>query len=309
MNSAQTESRLIRFATRSSSLARWQTQFVADALQAMWGDLSVQIHVKDTRGDRLLDQPLPEIGGKGLFTAELDRALLADEVDVVVHSLKDLPTEEDGVLIIGAIPRRAPAHDVLLSRDGAGLADLPAGAVVGTSSLRRSAQVLARRPDLQVAPIRGNVETRIKKMLQGDYDAIVLAAAGVVRLKLDHHISEHVSSEVMLPAPGQGALAVQCRRTDEMMLTLLAPIENTHTRRSVEAERAFLAALGAGCSLPVGALAEVVDTDQLRLAGRVMSTDGQRRIEVSGQGADSAALGRALADEALAQGAAELLNG
>jgi hydroxymethylbilane synthase len=309
MNSARTESRLIRFATRSSSLARWQTQFVADALQTVWGDLSVQIQVMDTRGDRLLDQPLPDIGGKGLFTAELDRALLADDVDVVVHSLKDLPTEEDGALSIAAIPRRAPAHDVLLSRDGAHLADLPAGAVVGTSSLRRSAQVLARRPDLQVAPIRGNVETRIKKMLRGDFAAIVLAAAGVQRLVLEHHISEHISSEDMLPAPGQGALAVQCRRSDQRMRTWLASIEHASTRRRVEAERAFLAALGGGCSLPVGALAEVVDTDQLRLSGRVMSTDGRRRIDVSGQGADPAALGRALADEALAQGAAELLDG
>ena len=297
----------IRFATRPSKLARWQTSNIVEALTKHWPDISTEQTVLETRGDSLINQPLPEIGGKGLFTAELDSVLLEGTVDAVVHSLKDLPIEDGSNLVIAAIPRRAPAHDVLLNSHGHSLDDLPKGAIVGTSSLRRQAQVLARRPDLQVRSIRGNVDTRVQKMLNREYDAIVLAAAGVIRLGLQEHVAQDFPLEFMLPAPGQGALAVQCRRSDKSTLDYLALIEHEDSRIAVEAERAFLAKLGGGCSLPVGAYAEV-KADRISLLGRVISTDGRRQIDVSGEGKHAKELGAALGEQALAQGAAEVLN-
>jgi hydroxymethylbilane synthase len=297
----------LRFATRPSKLAHWQTSTVIEALQSHWPNLQCEQIVMKTRGDVLLDQPLPEIGGKGLFTAELDDALRKGEIHAVVHSLKDLPIEQSPELMIGAIPRRGPASDVLLNVKGLTLAELPSGAKVGTSSLRRQAQLHAYRPDLQVKPLRGNVDTRIRKMLAGDYDAILLATAGVTRLGMEEHIAEELPFEIMLPAPGQGALAVQCRRDDEDTLNYLAAIEHVETRRAVSAERAFLAALGGGCSLPVGAFASVAN-EQIEMQGTIISLDGQRQIRVSGRDQDPEKLGQKLAAEALGQGAAEVLN-
>lgn len=297
----------LRFATRPSKLARWQTSTVIEAIQSHWPDLQCDQIVMKTRGDVLLDQPLPEIGGKGLFTAELDDALRIGEIDAVAHSLKDLPIEQNPELVIGAIPRRGPASDVLLNAQGFTLAELPSGRRVGTSSLRRQAQLLAYRSDLQVKPLRGNVDTRIRKMLAGDYDAIVLATAGVTRLEMEEHVAEELSFEIMLPAPGQGALAVQCRSDDADMLNYLTAIEHVETRRAVSAERAFLAALGGGCSLPVGAYASVAN-EQIEMQGIVISPDGQRQIRVSGKGENPERLGQELAAEALSQGAAEVLN-
>lgn len=297
----------LRFATRPSKLARRQTSTVIEALQSHWPDLECEQIAMKTRGDILLDQPLPEIGGKGLFTVELDEAVRKGEVDAVVHSLKDLPTQESPGLMIGAIPSRGPASDVLLNAKGLTLAELPGRSRVGTSSLRRQAQLLAYRSDLQVKPLRGNVDTRIRKLLAGDYDAIVLATAGVTRLEMEEHVAEELPFEIMLPAPGQGALAVQCRSDDVDMLNYLTAIEHIETRRAVSAERAFLAALGGGCSLPVGAYASVAN-DKIEMHITVISPDGQRQIRVSGRGDHPIRLGVKLATEALAQGAEEVLN-
>ena len=297
----------IRFATRKSKLARWQTRHIIEALSKRWQDLSSEEIVLDTRGDILIEEPLPEIGGKGLFTAELESALLKGKVEVVVHSLKDLPIEDLPNLIIAAIPQRGPAHDVLLNPDGQSLDDLPKGAIVGTSSLRRKAQVLAQRPDVKVKSIRGNVETRIQKMLNREFDAIVLAAAGVERLGLQKHVSQDLPMEVMVPAPGQGALAIQCLSKDKNTINFLDFLEDKESRKAVEAERAFLAKLDGGCSLPIGAYAEVLD-GKISMFARVISTDGQRKIDVSGEGDHAKELGTYLAEKALEQGAAEILN-
>lgn len=297
----------LTFATRPSRLARWQTGHVAERLRAAHPGLTTEEQVITTTGDRVLDRPLPEIGGKGLFTHELETALRAGRVDAAVHSLKDLPVDDAPGLILGAIPLRTRPNDALVCPAGHTLANLPPGARVGTSSLRRSAQLLARRPDLKVMPVRGNVETRLRKAQEGDYDAILLAAAGLERLGLSEHITERVVLEAMLPAPGQGALAVQCRRDDVETLGLLLAIEHPPTRAAVAAERSFLQALGGGCSLPVGAHAELRD-GCLHLQGIVISLDGQRLIRVAGEGDDPLALGARLAEQALALGAAEVLN-
>jgi hydroxymethylbilane synthase len=298
--------------TRSSALARWQADWVLTCLATAWPDLDCQTpKVFTTSGDRILDKPLPEIGGKGLFTEELENALRSGEIDLAVHSLKDLPIDDASGLVIGAICPREDAHDVLISRDGETLAALPPGARVGTSSLRRSAQLLAVRPDLSLLPMRGNVDTRVRKALRGDYDAIVLAAAGVLRLGLGEHITEYLPFEVMLPAPGQGALAVQCRVDDLATRERLVAIDDAAARADVTAERAFLKALGGGCSAPVAAYAQshISNAQSLiQMTGLVASPDGRRVIRVSGASADPVTLAAELAQQALAQGAGELLK-
>lgn len=300
------------FGTRGSALARWQTDMVAAKLQSHFPTLPIEKIIFTTRGDKELSKPLPEIGGKGLFTAELEAALRSGEIDLAVHSLKDLPTENPHGLTLGAIlPRENPA-DVLVSRNGFTLDTLPHGATVGTSSLRRAAQLLAMRPDLKIVSLRGNVDTRVKKALNpdGEYDAIVLAAAGLNRMELAAHISQQLPFAVMLPAPGQGAVAVQCRADDPETLSLLAKIHHPATEKSVTAERAFLAGLGGGCSVPVGALATVAD-GVLTLEGMVAAVDGSRVIRktTSGPVSDAEAIGQKLAEMALADGAAEVLAG
>jgi len=301
--------RTLILGSRPSNLARWQTGHILSLLQAAWPGLSCQVVVLVTEGDKVLERPLPEIGGKGVFTAELETALRSGEIDLAVHSLKDLPVDDSPGLCIGAVSQRADSRDVLVSASGKTLAQLPPGARLGTSSLRRAAQLLAVRPDLELLPLRGNVDTRIRKALRGDYDAIVLAAAGIERLDLRQHITEYLPFDVMLPAPGQGALAVQCRSGDIEVQRLLAPIHDLPTFRCVTAERVFLSALGAGCSAPVAAYAHQ-DGEQcelLEMQGLVASTDGRRLIRVSASGADPLSLGESLAQQALALGAGELL--
>jgi hydroxymethylbilane synthase len=307
--------RSLTLGTRSSALARWQTEWVLNRLREAWPGLDCRTQLFTTSGDRMLDKPLPEIGGKGVFTQELEYALRAREIDFAVHSLKDLPITDASGLTIGAICAREDARDVLISRDAWTLTSLPSGGRVGTSSLRRAAQLLAVRPDLTLLPLRGNVDTRVRKTLQGDYDAIVLAAAGVLRLGLVEHIAEYLSFEVMLPAPGQGALAVQCRADDAATLELLAAIDDPASRAAVSAERTFLNALGGGCSAPVAAYAHLPSPDGggaggggLHLTGLVATSDGRCVIRVSGEGRDSISLGAELAQQALAQGARELLR-
>ncbi len=297
----------LTFATRPSALARWQTDYVADLLRAAHPGLTIDIQVIVTQGDRILDKPLPLIGGKGLFTAELERALREGRVDAAVHSLKDLPVEDAPGLTIGLTPPRADARDALICPAGRTLNALPAGAVVGTSSPRRQAQLLAYRPDLAVKPIRGNVDTRIRKAREGQYDAIVLAAAGVTRLGLEDAVTQYLPLDVMLPAPGQGVLGVQCRADDERTLALLAAVEDPAARAAAQAERAFLAGLGGGCAIPVAAYAHPVDAG-LHLTGLVASPDGRRTLRVEATGDDPLALGRALAEESLARGAAAILS-
>lgn len=295
------------FATRPSPLARAQTAHVIRSLQAAWPDLECEEQIITTQGDRIVDGPLPEIGGKGVFTGELESALLAGEVDAAVHSLKDLPVEEMPGITIASIPARDAAFDVLVSANGQTLADLPEAARVGTSSPRRRAQLLACRPDLTILPVRGNVDTRVRKLISGEYDAIVLAAAGLTRLGLQEHITEILPLDVMLPAPGQGALGVQCRAEDQETLKLLASIHDPLTFAAVTAERAFLAELGGGCSLPVGAFAQKND-GQIILTGGVVSVDGKRAIRLSAVDKEPNELGKRLAHFVLERGAADLFQ-
>jgi hydroxymethylbilane synthase len=299
----------IKFATRPSALARWQTGWVIARLQEAWPDLECEAVVITTEGDRVLDKSLPEIGGKGVFTQELEAALLDGRVQAAVHSLKDLPTENPPGLCLGCIPSRGEVRDALISPRGWSLESLPQGARLGTSSLRRSAQAAARRPDLRIQSLRGNVDTRLRKVLEGQFEAIILAGAGLIRLGLQDHVTQWLPLEVMLPAPGQGALAVQCRCADPETLGRLAALEDREARRETTAERAFLAGLGSGCALPVAAHAVVSADSQIRLTGSVASTDGRRLVRVQGEGSQASELGSRLAQEALSQGARELLSG
>lgn len=297
------------FATRPSALARWQTQWVMNALKNIYPDLVCEEKVITTQGDKILDKPLPEIGGKGLFTQELEGELLSRAVHCAVHSLKDLPVENPAGLAIGCIPARAEVRDALISKNYFTLPTLPQQAVVGTSSLRRAAQLLAARPDLRTESLRGNVDTRLRKAMDGQYDAIILAGAGLTRLGLDKHVTEWLSLDVMLPAPGQGALAVQCRSNDQATLDLLAALDDESTRRAVTAERAFLSGLGGGCAVPVAAFAQTADNarSQIRLTGLVISVDGKNAIKVTGEGIDARQLGNELAQQAIQRGANEIL--
>jgi hydroxymethylbilane synthase len=295
--------------TRGSPLARAQTARVVDVLERAWPGLRAEVKPIVTTGDRTQasGEPLPEIGGKGLFTLELEQALRSGEIDLAVHSLKDLPTEEVEGIALGAVCEREDARDCLVSRDGAGLRELRTGAVVGTSSLRRTAQLRGLRHDLEIGSVRGNVDTRIRKVREGEYDAVVLAAAGVRRLGLEDAVTEWFEPEALLPAPGQGALAIQCRAEDEGAAhTLLGEIDDLAARATTTAERVFLAALDAGCTAPVGAHATVVDGG-VHLRGLVASIDGRDVVRVEGDGEPGEVGGR-LAREALAAGAARILE-
>ena len=298
----------VTLGTRASPLARAQTELVASLLVACRPGLEYTTRVISTAGDRTQDsgQPLPEIGGKGLFTAELERALRDGEIDVAVHSLKDLPTEEPDGVVIGAVTAREDVRDCLVAREAGSLAELPSGAVVGTSSLRRSAQLAALRPDLEIRSIRGNVDTRVRKVAEGEYDAAVLAAAGIRRLGLEESVTEWLADDTMLPAPGQGALAIQCRADDRPVRALLAEIDDVGARAETTAERDFLRALGGGCAAPVAALAAVTATPRVRLQGLVASVDGRHVVRVTGEG-EPQELGERLARDALAAGADRIL--
>jgi hydroxymethylbilane synthase len=297
----------VAIGTRGSALARAQTERVAELLRAAWPGLVCEARPIVTRGDRTQasGEPLPAIGGKGLFTAELEQALRDGEIDLAVHSLKDLPTEDAPGIVVGAVCLREDVRDCLVSRDGLALAELPAGAVVGTSSLRRAAQLRALRPDLEVRSIRGNVDTRVRKVREGEVDAAIFAAAGVRRLGLEDEVSEWLTE--LLPAPGQGALAVQCRAGDEAVLQLLAAVDDPGARAETAAERGFLRALGAGCTAPVAARAELVHRGRVRLQALVARPDGRDVVRVEGEG-DAGELGPRLAREALAAGADRILE-
>ncbi|MFO0880475.1 MAG: hydroxymethylbilane synthase [Gemmataceae bacterium] len=298
----------VRIGTRSSPLALWQARHVAEHLTPLAAPLPVELVLIETEGDRIRDRPLSQIGGDGLFTKEIQNALLDGRADVAVHSLKDLPTFIVPELALAAVPPRAPVGDAFLSRRHRCFADLPLAARVGTSSLRRKAQLLHRRPDLRIDVLRGNVETRLRKLDDEGFDAIILAEAGLRRLGLEQHITEILDREWMLPAVGQGALGLECRSDDAATLALLQPLNDPATRAAVLAEREFLRSLGGGCLVPFGALGEVTDQG-LNLRGAVLPVDGTSRIsgQVTGPLADAEPLGRQLALSLLDQGARDLL--
>lgn len=296
----------IRIGTRGSALALWQARHIAARLAADAPGLEVTLVEIVSTGDEVTDVPLAAVEGTGFFTATLERALLAGQVDVAVHSHKDLPVAPTPGLVVAAVPERGPVEDVLCARDGLTLAALPRGARVGTCSTRRTAQVLARRPDLAVGPLRGNVPTRIGRLASGEFDAIVLARAGLERLGLDTHVTEVFAATEFLPAPGQGALAVQCRIDDAAMAARLAALDDQHTRRRVTAERAVLHALGGGCSVPVAALA-TIDDGAIALTATVFALDGRDVVSADGRGADADRLGLTVARALLDLGAGALL--
>ena len=300
----------LRLGTRTSRLATWQAEHVAQALEAAHSGLAVELVPFVTEGDKTLDKPLPEIGGKGLFTLELEQSLLDGRIDLAVHSLKDLPTDDPDGLTLGAITEREDPRDGWVCPLGLELGDLPGGAVVGTSSLRRGSQLFRRRPDLEIRSIRGNVETRIRKAREEDYYATVLAVAGLHRLGLMEHATAILDFDTMLPAPGQAALGVQVRADDPGVRDLVAALDHADTRAEVEAERHFLAALGGGCSAPIAALGRV-EGDTLTLRGRVCAVDGSETVEVEEAiplSADAAReIGHAAAEHALSEGARGVL--
>lgn len=285
---------ILRIGTRGSQLALTQTGMVADAIAAATPSVTCELVRITTTGDVRRTESLPDIGGKGLFTQELESALLAGDIDLAVHSLKDLPVELPEGLCLGAVPERAPAADAFISASGALLADLPAGSVVGTSSPRRAAQLLHARPDLSIAPIRGNLDTRLRKLSDGNYDAIVLAMAGLVRLGMADRVTQALPWEVMLPAPGQGALGLESRADDARVAELLEPIHHVATARCVAAERGVLEALGGGCSLPFGAFAEEADGG-LRLRAILFDPDARSPRRAEATQADPVGLVRAVA--------------
>lgn len=286
--------------SRGSQLAHWQARHIASYLDAL--GIATHIEIIKTTGDHLQTASLVQAGGKGLFTKEIEEALLAGHIDLAVHSLKDLPTETPPGLVIAAIPRREDPRDALL---GSRLNDLRQGAVVGTSSGRRAAQLKVLRPDLVIEPVRGNVDTRLRKLKEGRYDAILLAVAGLRRLGLENEIAEILTPEQLCPAAGQGALAIETREHGEAR-RICAELDDEASRQSVVCERAALAALGGGCQLPIGAFAQVTDSG-LHLIATVVSPDGSRQLKASGQGSQAEQLGRAVAEELLANGAANLL--
>ncbi|MGQ9840434.1 MAG: hydroxymethylbilane synthase [Anaerolineae bacterium] len=298
-------------ATRGSKLALWQATWVAHQVKTLAPEVDLKVQTFVTQGDAIPDRPLSEIGGKGVFTHEIEAALQQGRIQMAVHSLKDLPAELPPGLIIGATPKREDARDVLISRSGQSLAELPAGSAIGTSSLRRSSQILAFRPDLRPLDLRGNVDTRLRRLYAGPYDAIILAAAGLSRLGLAVRATEYLAMDVMLPAPGQGALAVEARADDTETLSVLTRLDHTATRAATTAERALLAALGGGCHLPIAAYGEVDPTRGiLHLRGLVATPDGSRvvRGEIAGSPEHAALLGAELAAQLLARGAKEIIQ-
>lgn len=291
-------------------MALWQANYVAEAIKKEHPSYCVELCELTTKGDRILDAPLAKIGGKGLFTKELEQAMLDGAVDLAVHSLKDMPTEVPDGLVIGAITTRLDPGDAFVSAHYAAVEDLPAGARVGTSSLRRRAQLLAVRPDLTICDLRGNVNTRLAKLDAGEFDAIVLAAAGLKRLGFERRIRSILPRSAMLPAVGQGALAIECRAGDTAIFSAIAFLRDAGMTTAAQAERAFLRRVEGGCQIPVGVYAEVDANGQISIDAMIASVDGQRicRSDARGAGEQAEALGTALAEELLDAGGREILK-
>lgn len=303
----------IRIGTRGSQLALWQTNWVKSRIEKHHPGIEVEITIISTKGDRVLDVSLPKLGeqGKGLFTKELEDAIFEHRVDLAVHSLKDLPTELPAGLGIGAICEREDVRDALIARDPIrSVGELPQRAVIGTSSLRRQAQLRRARPDLVIEPVRGNVDTRLRKLDEGAFDAIVLAAAGLRRLGHANRITEHLSEDFMLPAVGQGALAIETRADDAVINKIVETLDHEATRLACRAERAFLKGLGGGCLVPIAAHATIDAGGTMLLTGLVASPDGSEalRDRQSGPSSDAEGIGQRLADELLSRGADRILR-
>ena len=300
--------KVLRIATRQSPLALWQAHYVKERLEAHHPQLRVELVPMVTRGDVILDTPLAKVGGKGLFVKELELALLEDRADIAVHSMKDVPVEFPDGLGLSVICERGDPRDAFVSNRYENIAALPHGSVVGTSSLRRQCQLAASRPDLIIRSLRGNVGTRLSKLDAGEYDAIILAVAGLQRLGLESRIRQPLSAEQSLPAVGQGAVGIECRLDDERTLALLAPLNHPQTAIRVTAERAMNTRLEGGCQVPIGSYAELVDGD-IWLRALVGSPDGKTMVrgERRGPAEDAAALGVSLAQELLNSGAREIL--
>ncbi|WP_421145131.1 hydroxymethylbilane synthase [Aeromonas dhakensis] len=300
--------RTLKIATRKSPLAMWQANFVKDRLEALYPELQVELVPMSTQGDKILDTPLAKVGGKGLFVKELETAMLEGRADIAVHSMKDVPVEFPEGLGLHTICEREDPRDAFVSNRFTAIDELPQGAVVGTSSLRRQCQLRAARPDLVIRDLRGNVNTRLAKLDAGEYDAIILAAAGLKRLEMEHRITAFIEPEQSLPANGQGAVGIECRLDDHELHALLAPLEHPETRIRVLTERAMNRALQGGCQVPIGAYA-LVEGEEVWLRGLVGSPDGSRviRDEIRGPLADGEALGHTLAQRLLADGADAIL--
>ena len=298
----------LRIATRKSPLALWQAEHVRQRLQALHPGLEVELVTMSTQGDRVLDSPLAKIGGKGLFVKELEIGMLEGRADIAVHSMKDVPAELPDQLEIGAILLREDPRDAFVSNSIAGIEALPQGARVGTSSLRRQCQLRAVRPDLEILDLRGNVNTRLGKLDNGDYDAIVLACAGLKRLGMEARITAALAPEAMLPAIAQGVIGIECRSNDKRIHDLIAVLNDPFTALRTAAERAMNARLAGGCQAPVAGYSEL-DDDVLHLRGLVGRPDGSDLVygDISGPAGDAASLGEQLADDLLARGARSIL--
>ena len=305
-----TENNTIKIGTRESKLALLQTDMVVDELSKSFPDLNVEIIHITTGGDKVQDRPIADLGTRGVFVKELEEALFDKRVDLVVHSLKDLPTDMPQGLTLAAVLQRSDSRDVVVSHNKTKFMDLKPGSKVATSSRRRAAQLQNLRKDLQFIDVRGNIPTRLRKHDEGLCDAMILAAAGLLRLNLGDRISEYLDYDTSTPAAGQGALAVECRADDEAVLTLVKAIEDAKVRAEITAERAFLEKLGGGCSVPIGAFAETQEDGKISLRGCVASADGFEIIRSTATGApeDAVSLGQSLAEKMLKLGAGNLLE-
>jgi len=298
----------IKIATRKSELALWQANHVAGLLRERYTGLRVELLPMVTKGDIILDRPLAQIGGKGLFLKELEKALLNGDADIAVHSMKDVPVEHVPGLTVDVMLERANPFDALLSREGLTLAELPPGARVGTSSLRRQCQLRAIRPDLAVRDLRGNVNTRVRKLQEGEYEAIILACAGLERLGMEHLVTDTLEPPRWLPAATQGTIGIQCREGDKEVIDLIEPLKNTDAVVRTRAERAVATALQGSCQVPLAVFAEF-DGDQFRIRGMVGMPDGSKlvRAEKTGVAADVDRLSAAVSDELIRQGADRII--
>ena len=300
---------IIRIATRKSPLALWQAYYVRDRLLAIHENLEVELLTMTTQGDIILDTPLAKVGGKGLFVKELEVGILQGDADIAVHSMKDVPVDFPEGLELAVICERGDPRDAFVSNNYASLDDLPAGAVVGTSSLRRQTQIKGNRPDIQIKDLRGNVNTRLRKMDEGEYDAIILAAAGLIRLEMNDRIKGFISAEQSLPAIGQGAVGIECRVGDERIHNLISTLGDPDSTIRLRAERALNKRLEGGCQVPIGGFAEL-SGKQLRLRGLVAALDGSQilRAEKTASIDEAEQLGISVAEDLLAQGADKILQ-